>query len=349
MVASLSGSGFVHLGKTGTVSLKEIFITASGQITGSPTTAGWHGYTRIYNTPASHYKRINPWEVGANNAPHPTGSYPPYNLSEWDNYVQWDETQAATDGFDITSLPVPSSATTATATFAWNTGDNAFDEFDSVNDAAVTYTVYYRQCANQDDPGTNFGPCVDSFGDEIEVEWAPQSGSWTAGISNDTSPATINSLNEDKWHVGALVVQWNDEDQGSSFPRQTSPSDTASLTITNTSIARGFPGVGQLPNDPYEYILFKTAQFVCDTATVSIAASGGSPSAWCNACCNTPSSYYRDGPNLTNGTCYYTDSGCTTTATGAYIANGGGPSGNAYPLSAGCISGGSNSCSGCLC
>lgn len=273
---SLLDLGKTQMGKTGSISLTEIHITASTQT--DKGINSFDGYDRRYANVNNDYKRVNPYMVNEgigyarDPVPPPTA---PFKLSDWSNYEQWREDDppiVSTRSFDLTGRFSPEYTDDASVRFAFNTTDAAKSDFDTngINED-IAFAIYIHECTNQS--AWPDGGCLDGVREDPEVDWDPDSGDWTNSGESDTSPITITNLNHDSWHIASLVVIWNDSGE-STFPdRVSDPGLTSSLTIgdespTAASIAFGFPRPQNNPGYAYEHIIFKTAEFVCDSSTV---------------------------------------------------------------------------------
>ena len=169
MVARLSGSagspgvGF-YLGKTGTISLKEIYATGSTGPQGLDGSTGYYGYDRIFTAAADDYKRVNPFEVEDGNAPDPA-LFPPspisYNLAPWDGYTQWDSgDRAKSIDFDLTAVDYDS------ATFTWTRATGYTRNVES-----LTQYLYVDDCTPVGDcDATTSDCCGVNLGDETSKE-----------------------------------------------------------------------------------------------------------------------------------------------------------------------------------
>ena len=284
-MANLLNIGQTQLGKTGTVKLTELAITGSGQ------TAQTHGFDRVYTTAATDYKRVNPFEVSASDAPNPTTETAPYNLSDWEGYGQWNSAQAASEDFDCTAF------TDTTATFSWTTASGY-----ETDTASLVQVLYVDEC-------TDALTCAD----------AQASSSTTSDVFNlgDVITTTATGLTENTYYVATVVTLW--DELGTGFSKR--HSDTAD------SVASPTEGVLNTESQIY----FKTSFTSCDSlgtqhaAGTTAGALGGG-----GACGGLPGSITIYSPDsstwasLSTSDRLFTDSGCTSGYVGdTYLANNG--------------------------
>jgi len=317
-MASLKDVGQTQMGKTGTVSLSEIGTKGASQ-------GGVDGYDRTFVTAANDYKRVNPYMVDDTKAPDPIGISTPYSLADWDSYSQWDETLARPSSFNCTNITT-TGANNSQATFSFNI-DAAFTDFDIEVDSDITYTVHVKEC------GASISNCVDGFGDPIDPSSSP-----TDTTRQDTSTIATGLLNDGKWFIAGIYVEWDDESVGG-FTRISEAGYTASLS-NGSGIDDS--GTGE------EYIRFFTPDWICTLTSNQKTTSTDACFACCGCC---PETSYRDGGTTTTGTTYYTTNACTTviSSTFKWIAFASGDSGPAYALTNGEINGTTDACSGCFC
>lgn len=201
MTASLKNVG-IFLGKSGTISLKEIYTKGSGQtLTGN---TGYDGYDRIYTNASLHYKQINPFEVEANRAPNPVSGVGNYSLAEWDSYLGFVASDAASSNFDLTSINYTS------VTFNWQLppGYNR-------NPAELQQLLYVNVCSNPLTCDATVSPTND-----VNL--------------GDVSSHTISSLVPGTSYVAALKTLWDERGTNTNLVY----SDEASLKspLTNGSV-----------------------------------------------------------------------------------------------------------------
>ena len=262
---SLSTIG-AQLGKTGTISLVEIHFTGSGQ-------SGNDGYDRVFTTAASHYKRVNPFEVANGTAPdpHPASNQPPYKLETWGDAVKPSYTQtlasktyAKPSNVDITDIGTPTAADNANFEISW-TIPAGFTDFD-INgvDTDIFCRVYARQCSDQGDGGT--AGAAGANGCEDVADDDPISninGGTTQNI--DTSPATVTSLQENTWYAVACRIEWDDE-SGQTIGSFTNVSDAGDVVATATETCCSInEDVGA------DRIYFRTPVWVCLSSDLGLS------------------------------------------------------------------------------
>lgn len=256
-----------QLGKTGTISLKEIHVTASSQL-------GADGYKRIYLTSAG-YKRINPFEVANGTAPdpHPTTNFPPYTLAAWGDaskpsYTQTllSKTYAKPTNVDITDVGTPTAANNANFELSW-TIPNGFTDFNTNGvDTDIFNRIYARICSDQGDGGSvgNAGPngCEDVADDD---PIANINGGTTANA--DTSPVTVSSLTQNTWYAVACRIEWDDtgtQTIGSFTNVSDAGAVVASATETCCNVTEDV-GAGR--------IYFRTPVWVCTSDSLGISTT----------------------------------------------------------------------------
>ena len=271
--ASLKNAGQTQLGKSGTVSLKEIFATGSGQtLTG---TTGYYGYDRIYDDGGTNeYKQINPFEVEGNSAPDPATwtAASGYSLVEWDAYVQWNSSEANSSNFDLTAYDYDS------ATFSWslpagysrNTGELRQYLF-------VDTCVSDLACADQD--ATADGVGGDSNGAYID----------------DQTSYEQTGLNPNQRYVCTIVTLWDERGTGTNERVSDSADKKSTLTY----------GTG----NTYGHIYFQTTACPTCTAlgstnilltdTTPVGCSGGSDTVYTTSGATSIS-------GLSSGDCLFT-------------------------------------------
>jgi len=307
--ASLKNAGQTQLGKVGTVSLKEIFATGSGQtLTG---TTGYYGYDRIYDDGGTNeYKQINPFEVQGNSAPDPATwtAASGYSLVEWDAYIQWNSSEAKSSNFDLTAYDYDS------ATFSWslpagysrNTGELRQYLF-------VDTCVSALACADQD--ATADGVGGDSNGAYID----------------DQTSYEQTGLNPNQRYVCTIVTLWDERGTGTSERVSDSASTKTTLTLGTkntydhiyfqTSSCPTCSSLGSINYDTSTYVSCGgfTSTVYTNSGDTSVSGlsigdclftvSSGSP---CAVCSSPPSGWYY----IDDGS-YYVEvspsTGCVTT------------------------------------
>lgn len=202
MVASLKNTG-TFMGKSGSISLKGIYATGSGQtLTGN---TGYFGYDRIYTDANNHYKQVNPFEVEAGRAADPTAGVGSYSLLEWDSYLGWVAADAASSNFDLTLIDYTS------ATFTWATASGYLR-----NPAELQQLLYVNVCLDPLTCDATVSPTNDvNLGDVITY--------------------TVTGLTPNTDYVAAIKTLWDERGTGTALVY----SDEASLKSPLTSGSAG--------------------------------------------------------------------------------------------------------------
>lgn len=258
MVASLSGSGFIQLRKNGTVSLKEIYATGSGQtLTGN---TGYYGYDRIYDDGGTNeYLQINPFQVEAGNAPDPA-LFPPspisYSLAAWDGYTQWNSAEAAGTNFDCTTFDYDS------ATFSWTRAPGY-----------TRNTTELRQYLFVDECGTELN-CADYDASQDGVG-ADTDGAYV----DDVTSYEKTGLDPSTWYAATVVTLW--DISGSGTGEQVS--DTYGIS-SNCNPNCTDPGAAK---NTYDHIYFQTDACPVCTQISTIYYSTSAYAGVCDAATQT--------------------------------------------------------------
>ena len=281
MVATLKGVGD-NFGKTGTVSLKEIFRTGSGQTLNS----GWTGYRmydRISDNTATEYYTVNPFAVEAGTAPDPAGEpFGSSSLKAWDGYLHWSEADAKSTNFDLTSVVAN------TANFSWTRA------------AGYTRNIYtLRQFIY-------IAPCTDAL-TCADYQASGSAGFFTYGVGDNTSGAATG-LNYNTYYVATVVTHWKEDGRSVSVGTNERESQTAS---TKATLSNG-------TKNTYDQIYFVTGTTTTTSTTAACTDPQGTSRGSNQDCldfevpCTTCCPDYPAGGALK---CYSAPAACPTTTT----------------------------------
>jgi hypothetical protein len=262
--------------------------------------------TRVYSVGGEIYRRINEFEYRRGDAPNPTVDQPGTSnasLTDWDGYVHWEPTSQDGKG---TGLNLTAKADT-TCTFGW-TKPTYYDNFAATT---VRQLCFVDLCVGSDFP-EDCGDDDPSVSPDQEIN---------GGTGGDGTSCSFTGLTQNSWYVGGVRMEWADENTAY---RQTGD---AYANLGNASLSNGATDTGA------GWIAFKTDVTVtCDSFTPWFTTSTDG----CNACNNSAGTTYHESDETPyqNNTCYYSNSGCTTSVINwRFIGN---PSnGQVYPVSTG--------------
>jgi hypothetical protein len=297
------------LGRTGSVKLSEL---NSSDAT-----------TRVYTTGTDNdLKRVNSNEVARSNAPSPAASGTG-TLTDWmdgsgNGYTQWTAADETGSNMNLTTKTCQS-PTSCKAIFSFDRPVG----YTNFHQGSVQQQFFIKQCHDQATTSQCDGP---SSGEEDN----PLNGTmYIAGDGTSLDSGYHSNLQENKWYIGTVRMQWNDEVTPGSYIR-----DGANYT----AIAQG-----SMSNSGYNKV--DAIVFQMPAAPVCNGNDCGLGNSRINACDDlafgSSQAYQTNNGSLSVGDTVYS-SGCTSNLTG-YIAFGGG-SGYSYSLSSGVIQNDAQEC-----
>ena len=305
MTVSLANVGQTQLGKSGDVKLSEL----NGNSGDSDAT------TRIYGTGGGQwpYKRVNSGEVARNEAPDPAATGVG-TLSDWmhpstkNPYSQWIPSDEVGTNMNVTTK-ICAAASSCRAIFSFDK-PNGYDDF---HEYSVRQQLFIKLCSDQN----TTSQCQDSESEEDD----PLTGTaYNPGDGTSIDTGYVSTLQEKKWYIGTVRMQWNDESTPGSYIR-----DGAGYT----AIAQG--SMSSLVFNKVDAVVFyMPAAPVCIPNTCGL---GSDRATACDRLGFTLDTVYRDATGgLTHSVTVY-QSGCGSVISSNFIAF----SGYSYPISGGNI------------
>jgi hypothetical protein len=321
-MASLNDVGR-QLGKTGTIKLSEIAITASGQTTSSTYPNEPHN-SRIYTSAASHYLRVNGFEQSRSfaptGAPSRTANTPPYKLSDWSGsvvhgnrgvsetengsqgYVSWSLERDRGIEFDIVDYGFSIADCAQTASFTWLTPGYEYFPPDYVKQE-----MYLRPCGGGD--LAQPADCTSSAPDGIDPFGSGLGGTETRVVNNNDlydpgSGSVIDgvegaTLTNDLTYVVGVRMNWNyDTDAVSYDLNSVSYKTVSTLTVTGGTAKKA---VSSSTADNVIIWKVPAASTEPSCASQTSISTASSTTCYCDVCNIATGTFYCDGADCSTG------------------------------------------------
>ena len=283
MAASLSFIGHTCLGRTGSVKLSELNTTDAA--------------SRVYTTGSNNdLRRVNSNEVSRSQAPHSSsaqstsaGTGANNSLDKWDGYLQWNASEELGTALAVSSkecrtygvMGAPDTACRAIFSFTRPSGYTNFVQ------NSVQQQLLVKLCSDQ---SAGILGCDDDDDDPIDHGASYVLGD---GASLDTGWLSAAHLQTDKWYIGTVRMQWNDE-----------------RTASGTYIHSGVVYTPASASDPPNGIIFQMpAAPTCNGRSVGLGSSG--EAACASAFASPVNGYQTTMAQLAVGRDLY-ESDCTT-------------------------------------